>query len=505
MRADISLVNACLLPAYAGRSPADWMLRAADEGLAGVALFGTNFPTGAGPLREEVTAPLRAVRPDLLIALDEEGGDVTRLDYRRGSVHPGSHALGAVDDVALTREVGAAIARDLRAEGVNLCLAPCADVNSRPDNPIIGVRSFGDRPDLVARHTAASVRGIQDHGVAATVKHFPGHGDTRTDSHSELPDIDRDEASLDAVDLPPFRAGIEAGAKAVMTGHIRLSRLDGLPATLSRRIVTGLLREQLGYRGVVMTDALEMAPIVRRWGYGGAAVAALAAGADLVVLGATDGEKLLPEVHEAVQEALDQGTLTLERVAEAACRVASLRAWADPARRPGAPDTGRAAADGHRDPVGLVAARRALLAHGVPRAADGRRLHTVRLATVANMAVGEAPWGLEAPLRGLGALASATDVAPGTDPAAIAAPPADGGPLAVVVRDAERDPWQRAVLRTLRARRPDLVTVDMGLAPAGPLPADTPATLFTRGAGLANATAAAEYLTGRAWRGSLRA
>ncbi|OKH99262.1 hypothetical protein A6A06_27330 [Streptomyces sp. CB02923] len=502
MRADISLVNACLLPAYAGRSPADWILRAADEGLAGVGLFGTNFPAGAGPLHEEVTAPLRAVRPDLLIALDEEGGDVTRLDYRRGSVYPGSHALGAVDDVALTREVGAAVAGDLRAAGVNLCLAPCADVNSRPDNPIIGVRSFGADPELVARHTAACVRGIQDLGVAATLKHFPGHGDTRTDSHSALPDVDRDPASLHAVDLPPFRAGIAAGAKAVMTGHIRLSRLDGLPATLSRRIVTGLLREELGYRGVVMTDALEMAPVVQRWGYGGAAVAALAAGADLVVLGATDGEKLLPEIHDAVQEALDRGTLTLERVAEAACRVASLRAWADPARRAGAAVP--PASDGRTEPVGLAAARRALLAHGVPRAADGRRLHTVRLATVANMAVGEAPWGLEAPLRGLGALASATDVEPGTDPAAAGLPPADGEPLAVVVRDAERDPWQRAVLRALRARRPDLVTVEMGLAPARPLPDGAPATLFTRGAGLANATAAAEYLTGRVRRGPLR-
>lgn len=502
MRADISLVNACLLPAYAGRSPADWILRAAEAGLAGVGLFGTNFPPGAGSLREEVTGPLRAVRPDLLIALDEEGGDVTRLDYRRGSVYPGSHALGAVDDTGLTREVGAAIARDLRAEGVNLCLAPCADVNSRPDNPIIGVRSFGDRPDLVARHTAAYVRGVQELGVAATVKHFPGHGDTRTDSHSALPDIGRDAASLDAVDLPPFRAGIAAGAKAVMTGHIRLSRLDGLPATLSRRVVTGLLREGLGYRGVVVTDALEMAPVVRRWGYGGAAVAALAAGADLVVLGATDGEKLLPEIHDAVQEALDRGTLTLERVAEAACRVASLRAWADPGRRAG--EAGGPAADEPSPPVGLAAARRALWAHRVPRPAGGRPLHTVRLATVANLAVGEAPWGLRAPLLGLGALASATDVEPGTGPAAVL-PPDGAGPLAVVVRDAARDPWQLAVLRALRDRRPDLVTVDMGLAPNGPLPGDAPATLFTRGAGLANAVAAAEYLSGRTWRGPLRA
>ncbi|MET9290895.1 glycoside hydrolase family 3 N-terminal domain-containing protein [Streptomyces sp. NPDC003077] len=499
MRAAVSLVNACLMPAYAGRTPPEWILRALDQGLAGVGLFGTNFPAASGSVREEIADPLRAVRPDLLIALDEEGGDVTRLDYHRGSVYPGNHALGAVDDPALTLRVNAAIARDLLAAGVNLCLAPCADVNSRPDNPIIGVRSFGDRPDVVARHTAAAVRGLQEYGVAATLKHFPGHGDTRTDSHSALPDIPRDLAALSAVELPPFAAGIAAGAKVVMTGHIRLGLLDDLPATLSRRVVTGLLREELGHEGVVMTDALEMAPIVDRWGYGGAAVAALAAGTDLVLLGATDGEELLPQIHEAVAAALRDGTLSADRLEEAAARVAALRAWADPTGRPvpgRLPVPGRTGAakdmDADVDAVGLVAARRALLAHALPPA-TGRPVHTVRLAAHVNLAVGEAPWGPAAALKDLDALASALDVAHGTDAADIPLP--SGGPLAVVVRDAARDPWQLATLEALRARRPDLITVEMGLGL--PLPPDAPPTLLTRGAGLANATAAAELLAGR--------
>ncbi|WP_371501444.1 glycoside hydrolase family 3 protein [Kitasatospora sp. NBC_00374] len=486
--ATATLVNSCLLPAYAGRTPADWILRAADEGLAGVALFGTNLLDARGPLRADITDRLRAVRPDLLIALDEEGGDVTRLDYLTGSAYPGNHALGAVDDPELTRRVAAAIAADLTAAGINLCLAPCADVNSRPDNPIIGVRSFGADPDLVARHTAAFVTGLQRYGVAATLKHFPGHGDTRTDSHTALPDVDRDLDALAVLDLPPFAAGIAAGARLVMTGHIRLPGLDALPATLSRAVLTGLLRERLGFRGVIVTDALDMAPIAGRWGFGGAAVAALAAGCDLVLLGSPDAEKLLPEIHAAVDRALLDGSLPEQRLNEAAAAVADLRAWAHPRATAPEPDPA----------VGLEAARRALRTHGLTPPDEPRAVHTVRLGATANLAVGEAPWGLAAPLAALRALAGGTEVDAGTDPALIPLPAT--GPLAVAVRDAHRDPWQRDALHALRARRPDLVTVEFGLPPHT---VDGP-TLLAGGAGLANAAAAAEYLTGRTWSGPLR-
>lgn len=479
------LVNACLLPAYEGRTPPDWVHRALDAGLAGVGIFGTNLAPGS--IRADIVEPLRATRPDALIALDEEGGDVTRLDYHRGSVYPGNHALGSVDDPALTREVAGAIGADLVATGINLCFGPCADVNSQPDNPIIGVRSFGADPVLVARHTQAFVEGLQEHGVAAALKHFPGHGDTGVDSHDALPDIDRSLDALRALDLPPFAAGAAAGAKAVMTGHIRLPHLAELPATLSHRVVTGLLREELGFDGVVISDALEMAPILDRWGFGGAAVLAWAAGVDLVLLGASGGEHVLPEVYDAVASAVDKGELSLERLEEAAERVAALRAWSAPGNRAGVG-------------VGLLAARRALAVTGSLPAPSGAPVHTVRLAGEANMAVGIAPWGLARPLERLGALASATDVEPGTDPAAIPVPAS--GPLAVIVRDAARDPWQRATLRALRARRPDLVTVEMGLDAAGAT--GDGVLLRTRGAGLANAVAAAERLTGRTWSGPLR-
>ncbi|MFI9495034.1 glycoside hydrolase family 3 protein [Streptomyces halstedii] len=500
----VSLVNACLMASYEGRVPPTWILRAVENGLAGVGVFGTNLAPpepaapGAAPygtLRDDIAAPLRAVRPDVLIALDEEGGDVTRLDYHRGSPYPGNHALGAVDDLGLTREVARAIGADLADAGINLCLGPCADVNSRSNNPIIGVRSFGADPGRVARHTEAFVRGLQDRRVAATLKHFPGHGDTGTDSHTALPDIDRDLPALRALDLPPFAAGIAAGAKAVMTGHIRLPHLAEPPATLSPRIVTGLLREELGYDGVVVSDALEMAPVLDRWGFGGAAVLAWSAGVDLVLLGASGVEHALPQVYEAVESALKKGELTIERLEEAAARVAALRAWADPV--PTGTDTGRSGSDTGRSGIGLVAARRALVAVGVPSPGPSGPVHCVRLSSEANMAVGVAPWGLDRALDGLGRLASALDVDPGTDPADIPLPAA--GPLVVVVRDAVRDPWQHATLDALRTRRPDLVTVDMGLEPApGRLAAPL---LLTRGAGLANAVAAAELLTGRTWPG----
>ncbi|MGW7412177.1 glycoside hydrolase family 3 protein [Streptomyces sp. NPDC054863] len=495
----VSLVNACLMPAYDGRTPPDWVKRALDEGLAGVGLFGTNLLPPGGPLREDIVDPLRAVRPDALIALDEEGGDVTRLDYHRGSVYPGNHALGAVDDTALTRRVAEAVADDLLDTGINLCLGPCADVNSRPANPIIGVRSFGATPDLVARHTSAFVAGLQGRGVAATLKHFPGHGDTGTDSHSWLPDIPRSLDALRALELPPFAEGFAAGAKAVMTGHIRLPQVDDLPATLSRRVVTGLLREELGYEGVVISDALEMAPILDRWGFGGAAVLAWSAGVDLVLLGATDGEKILPEVYEAVERALREGELSVERLEEAAARIAALRAWAAPVPAAG-PPARPATATG----IGLAAARRALAGVALPALPLSGPVHTLRLAAGTNMAVGEAPWGISQCLDRLGRLASAAEVEPGTDPGRVPLPEAGatgGAPLVVVVRDAARDPWQQETLAALRTLRPGLVAVEMGLTPVPP--PDAP-TLLTRGAGLANAMAAAELLTGSRWSGPLR-
>src|SRR3954453_6644299 len=181
-----------LQPGFPGTTAPDWLLRRLGEGLASVGLFGRNIPSP--DQLAALTAQLRAERDDVLVAIDEEGGDVTRLEVGTGSSFPGNNALGAVDDVALTEAVALELGRRLAACGVNLNWAPSADVNSNPANPVIGVRSFGADTDLVARHTAAYVTGLQSAGVAACTKHFPGHGDTAVDSHLALPRIDADAA-----------------------------------------------------------------------------------------------------------------------------------------------------------------------------------------------------------------------------------------------------------------------------------------------------------------------
>ncbi|HEY0530788.1 MAG TPA: glycoside hydrolase family 3 N-terminal domain-containing protein, partial [Actinoplanes sp.] len=225
-----------LLAAFPGGTAPEWALGLLTEGLAGHTLFGTNVADAAQVAG--LTARLRSARADALIAIDEEGGDVTRLAHRTGSPYPGNAALGTVDDPELTRAVYAAIGGDLAAAGINLDLAPTVDVNTADDNPIIGTRSFGSDPTLVARHAAAAIEGLQSAGVAACAKHFPGHGATVSDSHLELPTVDATLDLLRERDLPPFAAVVAAGSQAIMSAHIRVPSLTGDdPATFSRRVL----------------------------------------------------------------------------------------------------------------------------------------------------------------------------------------------------------------------------------------------------------------------------
>src|SRR4051794_39012370 len=233
------LAATVLQPGFIGTAVPDWVRRRIAEGLGGVALFARNVesPTQVAAL----TRQLRAERPDVIVAIDEEAGDVTRFESRHGSSRPGNLGLGAIDDPALTELVARDLGLDLARAGITLNYAPDTDVNSNPDNPVIGVRAFGAEPHLVARHSAAFIRGLQEAGVAACAKHFPGHGDTSVDSHHAVPLIDKDRAELDAGELVPFRAAIAAGVRVVMTGHLLVPAYDDrLPATLSRSILTGL-------------------------------------------------------------------------------------------------------------------------------------------------------------------------------------------------------------------------------------------------------------------------
>ncbi|MGI6542757.1 MAG: beta-N-acetylhexosaminidase [Limnochordia bacterium] len=251
----------------------------------------------------------------LFIAVDQEGGYVARIRFDRR--YPGNMALGAARSPDLTRRVAEAMGREMRAAGINMNFAPVVDVNSNPNNPVIGVRSFGEQPRLVAELGAAYVAGLHDAGVVATTKHFPGHGDTAQDSHIALPTVPHERQRLEQVELYPFREVIAAGTDAIMTAHVTFPAIEptaGLPATLSDKVLTNLLRQELGFSGLVITDAMEMKAIVNNFGVGEAAVKAVQAGADIVLVGWPDDWRMAVQVFEALTQAARQGMISPERI-----------------------------------------------------------------------------------------------------------------------------------------------------------------------------------------------
>jgi beta-N-acetylhexosaminidase len=250
--------------------------------VAGICLFSRNLQ-GVEQGRDLVAEVLAVAQRPLIIAIDQEGGGVVRLPEL--PVAPSAMALGAVGDAALSERLGFTTGRGLRRLGVNVNFAPVADVQSNPDNPIIGDRAFGADPTAVGEHVAAFTLGLQRSGVAATLKHFPGHGDVAIDSHLALPRLEVDEERLQALELPPFAAGIAAGAAAVMSAHLVVSALDPYrPATLSSTVLEGLLRQRLGFDGLIFSDALDMRAIADRWGDAEAALRAFHAGVDVPII-----------------------------------------------------------------------------------------------------------------------------------------------------------------------------------------------------------------------------
>jgi beta-N-acetylhexosaminidase len=531
-----ALADAILIPPFSGTTPPPWIRRALEQGLAGVTLFGPNVFGDTAALTGALRAAA-AVEP--VIAIDEEGGDVTRVAYAAGSPYPGNAALGEADDVALTRDVYAAIGGDLARLGINTNLAPCADVLAPGGSSVVGTRSFGSDPGLVARHVTAAVAGLQGAGVAACAKHFPGHGRTAADSHLSLATVPGTLAELRLRDLPPFTAAIAAGAKAIMPGHLRVPELTGdLPATFSSAAVTGLLRRELGFGGVVISDALEMQAASAALGIPAAAVFAVIAGVDLVCLGRDTDEAMYYAVRTALAEAVASGTLASARLEEAAGRVAGLRAWLADARHAeadqaeadqadarqaeagqgGVPHgsaggTSDGVPDGSSDGVGLVAARRALRRSGPVPTALANPL-VVEVEPEENIAAGRFTWGFAAwadvlrvdptgdgAAAGHGAAAddgaavrdgAAASDAAGTGAIATAeaiVATAAGRPLVLAVRGAIES---LGLVSDLLAARPDTVVVEMGIPVWTPQPGT--AYLATYGASRVCAQAAAEAL-----------
>ncbi len=305
-------------------------------GVGGLVLFNRNLgaPAEIAALVEQLRG--RASTPPL-IGIDQEGGRVSRLPLP-GMVFPGNMALGCLDRPELTRRVHRSIGEQLAALGIDVDFAPVLDVNNNPRNPVIGVRSFGEDPERVVRHGVAAVAGLREAGLLPVVKHFPGHGDTHADSHLELPVQPAGRARLEAVELVPFRAALAREDLAVMTTHIRFPQLDpALPATLSRPILTGILREELGFDGLVVTDCLEMRGIADHWSPEEAAVLAIEAGADMLLVCHT--QETQARMHTALCKAVRSGRLTEERLAASAARVRRAREYTtvvrDPAPRPG--------------------------------------------------------------------------------------------------------------------------------------------------------------------------
>jgi beta-N-acetylhexosaminidase len=265
--------------------------------------------------------------PPLLIAADQEGGQLMAIGNGTTPLS-GNMALGATGSPQLARKAGAVLGRELAAMGVNVNYAPSCDVNINPHNPVIGIRSFGEDPTAVAKLSAAMIAGIQSQGVAASAKHFPGHGDTDGDSHHGLPSVPHTLERLQGVEFPPFQAAIAADVKLMMTAHLALPAIDGHdapPATLSHRILTIFLREELGFKGVIVTDAMDMKAIRQGDALGKDALRAVAAGADLLLLTSDPDDQL--HVYESLTTAVQSGDLDEESISASIERILSLKRW----------------------------------------------------------------------------------------------------------------------------------------------------------------------------------
>lgn len=476
-------VNGVIWPGFLGSTLPDWLRAALADGLAGVVYFQQNIESAAQ--LTELSRQISELNPSAIIGVDEEGGNVTRLQSGDGSELPGAAVLGRANDPALTAAAGRRIGSLCRQYGINLAIAPVADVNTNPMNPVIGVRSFGPSTELVARHTAAMVRGIQSAGIAACAKHFPGHGDTRTDSHLGLPRLDFGLSRLVDEHLPPFQAAADAGAKAMMTAHIVLGDLGEEPATVNPKALA-LLRNT-GFDGVLATDALDMAAIRSTIGSGRGAVRAIAAGADLLCVGNPDNpregaaaeaaiavdEADYLEIRDALLAAVRSGEISRERLTEANRRNQSLVAsLALPESEPD--DSPVADSIGDPDWVTLAAQACAGSAKLPDSVVAGNRLSIKDLRAEPNMAVGRHTDFFSM------AFAERFEVYDSEIPD-------------LVIIDSSGTAGQARQLARFAAANPDLVCLNAGLAMAG----NTVPTLTTFGSSRVSAQAAVRRLTSR--------
>jgi len=289
----------------------------------GVILFSRNLvdPAQIAELTNSIQA--QAPQAPLLIAIDQEGGRVSRLP-NAFSIFPPAATVAACDSPELAYQAASVTAKELRAVGINMNMAPVLDVNTNPSNPIIGNRAFAEDPDQVCTMGAATMSGLHDHGVLACGKHFPGHGDTTTDSHKELPIVDLSKERLERIELKPFRHAISHGLLAIMSAHVHYPALDDTaPATLSHAVMTTLLRQDLGFTGLSLSDDLEMHAIIDHLSVGEAAVRSLQAGVDLLLI--CHRQDYQTEAIEAIEQALSSGELSMNSIESRLARLSEIK------------------------------------------------------------------------------------------------------------------------------------------------------------------------------------
>jgi len=302
-----------------------------DYHIGGVILFRENTVTADQTAKLVSAYQQAADRYGLLVSIDQEGGIVTRL--QTGTDFPGNMAIGATRSEAMAEKVGKSIGEELKALGINMNFGPVLDVNLNPDNPVIGVRSFGEDPQLVADLGKAYLKGLHETGTASTAKHFPGHGDTAVDSHLGLPEVPYDLDRLKKVELYPFQQAMDAGIDAIMTAHVTFPKIDdtkvisvkdgtevSLPATLSYRVLTGLMRKDMGFKGVIVTDAMNMGAIVENFGPVDAAIRAVKAGADILLMPVG-----IEQVANGLYDAVRNGDISEQRIDQSVERIFTLK------------------------------------------------------------------------------------------------------------------------------------------------------------------------------------
>jgi len=428
-------------PGFGGTEIPDWIFKYLENGLGGITLFSSNCPSL--DVARELILKIRAISPNIIISLDEEGGDVTRLFVPEGSPFPTPALLGRCNDLELTESSFRELGKVLKSIGVDLNLAPVADVATQSDNPIVAVRSFGSDADLVARHVVSAIKGLRSAGIASCIKHFPGHGGVLEDSHHDLPQLSGEIDELMSTHLKPFISGIGDGVEAVMMGHIVLSTIDSTsPASCSSLITRDLLRKNLGFDGLVVTDALDMGALGGTKKIHTSALRSISAGADLLCFsGLYDQSSFVENSLVAIREAVEGGEINSQSIKDNAEKIWS---WRPPVTTDFSPAS-----------LPEVSKFKRGVHYQGKLSISTDQISLIELSADPTIAAGFVGWGLRRPFMraGVKVKLESSDIDLSTHVQ---------GCLVVAFRDAFRDNKILVALDRINRSRPDAIFVDMG-------------------------------------------